>query len=94
MNARTARDKIRSLLFILVLLFVLIWTPGPGKTFPGFPVDRKTYFCWPWQQAEPLQQADPLQHPPLDFAEEIPKVNIIRAIRLNTVFVIVFIQFS
>jgi len=30
-----------------------------------------------------------LQQPSADFAEEIPKVNIIRAIRLNTVFVIV-----
>jgi len=38
-----------------------------------------------------LQQADPLQQPPLDSAKEIPKVNIIRAIRLNTVFVIVFV---
>jgi hypothetical protein len=47
-----------------------------------------------WQQAEALQQEDPSQHPALDFAEEIPKVNIINAIRLNTVFVIVFIQFS
>ena len=38
-----------------------------------------------------MQQEDPSQHPALDFAEEIPKVNIIKAIRLNTVFVIVFI---
>jgi len=28
------------------------------------------------------------------FAEEIPKVNIIKAIRLNRIFVIAFIQFS
>ena len=31
-----------------------------------------------------------MQQPPADFAEEIPKVNIIRAIRLNAVFVIAF----
>ena len=89
-NATTARDRMSNLLFMFFSFSFCLELRGQGN-IPRLPVDRLTYFRWPLQQAEPLQQADPLQQSPLDFAEEIPNVNIIKAITLNTVFVIVFI---
>jgi hypothetical protein len=45
-----------------------------------------------WQQAVPLQQAEPLQQPAFaDFANDVPNVNINRAVRLRTPIIVFFI---
>ena len=53
-------------------------------------------YSWQHSQHGQLSQqaAGPLQHPSLDAAKDAPKVSIVKAIRLNTVLAILFIQNS